>query len=76
MTTIEEKIVDLKLAENVYSARHIVEGLHLEQLTSVEKQLERVRLYRRHRPLGSNSKIKTIDAYREAIAGREPMTLF
>lgn len=73
-TDIIQRIVAEGLAENVYSATHIANGLELAAMADDEARMERVRLYRRHRPRGSKH-VKTIDAYREAIAGREPLTL-
>lgn len=63
--TIEERIVQEGLAENLFAARHIAEGLHLAQLKTEEEMMERVKKYRWLR----ECKIKPKEAYRLAILG-------
>lgn len=64
------------LAENGFSAAAIANSLHLSDLPDDASRLARVMLYRRHAPLGSSrTKLKRADAFREAIAGREPLVL-
>lgn len=69
MGNIIQKIVDEKLAENVFSASHIANGLKLADLKTEAEQLERVRLYRDWRKHGEN----THAAYNRAIKGEKPL---
>lgn len=73
--TLVDQLVSLGLAENNFAAAHIANNLKLAELPNDEARIERVRLYRRHRPLGSGKKFSKVDAIRETLAGREPMTL-
>ena len=69
MGNIVQKIVDEKLAVNIFAASHIANGLKLADLKTEEEQLARVKLYRDWRKHGEN----THAAYDRAIKGEEPL---
>lgn len=69
--SIQEHMIELKLAKNVFQASHMATGLKLWELKTVEEQIERVKLYRLWRDAGEPSKV----AYVNAIEGKQPMEL-
>lgn len=70
MTIIESMIAD-KIAQNVFQAAHIANGLKLAELKTDEERRARYLLYREWRNAGEPSKV----AYQNAIDGKVPMVL-
>ena len=65
--------VDTKLAENVWSAANMANGLRLAELPDDEARIERAKLYRKIRPKSDkNDMLPTWQAYALAIAGIDP----
>jgi hypothetical protein len=63
--SIQEHLIELGIAQNVFQATHIANGLKLYELKTVEEQVARARLYREWRWAGE----KTKASYEHAIRG-------
>lgn len=73
MLPIINWMVDAKLAENNFSASHIVTGLRLWELPDEDAMKARVLLYRKWRPkTDKKNMLPTNQAYDLAIAGIDP----
>lgn len=70
-TNIIQRMIDDKIAQNVFQATHIANGLRLALLRDETAQVKRYKLYRKWRDAGEPSKV----AYENAIEGKEPMEL-
>lgn len=62
--TIIDKIIEAKIALNVFQASHIANGLKLAEMENDEARLARCKLYRDWRNAGEKGKT----AYEKAIA--------
>lgn len=72
MNTITEWLVEEGIAENGFSAGHIVSGLKLNGIDRTEQE-KRCRLYRAWRPkTDKKDMLPTWQAYQLAIAGIDP----
>jgi hypothetical protein len=70
---IIEQLVNMKLAENVFSASNMANGLKLADLPTDEAKIERAMLYRKWRPKSDkNDMLPTWQAYDLAIHGIDP----
>jgi hypothetical protein len=69
--SIQDHIIELRLAKNVFQASHMATGLKLWELKTVEEQIERVKLYRLWRDAGEPPSV----SFANAIEGRQPMEL-
>ena len=68
-TNLIDLLLENKIAQNVFQAAHIANGLRLSELHgNTEAQVKRMKLYRDWRNAGEKSKV----AYEKAIAGDIP----